>query len=65
MPVNPGDIVVGDANGVVVINRYMVEDVLELAKEKIAQDNKWLEEILNGVIIKPDVEEDLRKNGVI
>jgi len=65
VPVNPGDIVVGDANGVVVINRYMVEDVLELAKEKIAQDNKWLEEILNGVIIKPDVEEDLRKNGVI
>ncbi len=34
MPVNPGDIVVGDANGVVIINRDMAEDVLTLAEEK-------------------------------
>lgn len=63
--VNPGDIVVGDANGVVIVNRDMAEEVLELAKKKIRQDEEWLEGILDGVIIKPDVEEDLKKIGVI
>lgn len=63
--VNPGDIVVGDANGVVIVSRDMAEEVLELAKKKIRQDEEWLEGILDGVIIKPDVEEDLKKRGVI
>lgn len=63
--VNPGDIIVGDANGVVVVNREIVKDVLVLAKEKIEQDNKWLEEILNGVTIKSDVDRELKYNGVI
>lgn len=63
--VNPGDVIVGDANGVVVINRNMVEEVLALAEEKQEQDNKWYEEILKGNIVKADVDEDLRKNGII
>lgn len=63
--VNPGDVIVGDANGVVVINKDMVEEVLELALEKQEQDRKWYEEILKGNIVKADVEEDLRKSGII
>lgn len=63
--VNPGDVIVGDANGVVVINRDMVEKVLAIAEEKQEQDNRWYEEILKGNIIKADVDEDLRKNGII
>lgn len=63
--VNPGDVIVGDANGIVVINRNMVEEVLALAEEKQEQDNRWYQDILKGNIIKADVEEDLRKNGII
>lgn len=63
--VNPGDVIVGDANGVVVINREIVEEVMELAEEKIEQDNKWFEEICKGRTIREDVDEDLRRSGII
>lgn len=63
--VNPGDIVVADANGVVVIGIEVVEEVLKLAEEKVHQDNKWHEEIINGITVKPCVDEYLRENGVI
>lgn len=63
--VNPGDVVVGDANGVVIINREIVDEILPIAEEKLEQDNKWFTDILNGVIIKPDVEDDLRRHGLI
>jgi RraA family protein len=63
--VNPGDVIVADANGVVVIAQDSVEEVLRLAEEKVEQDNKWYEDILNGVTVKPYVDEYLRKNGVI
>lgn len=63
--VNPGDVVVADANGVVVIAQEAVEEVLKLAEEKVQQDNKWYEEILNGVTVRPNVDEYLRTNGII
>ncbi|MFB0972842.1 MAG: RraA family protein [Neofamilia sp.] len=63
--VSPGDIIIGDANGVVVVNQSMAEDVLAKAEEKVALDEKWYKSILDGNIIRPDIEEDLRKNGIV
>lgn len=41
--VNPGDIIVGDADGIVVINPEDAEEILELAKHKLDVETKKLE----------------------
>lgn len=38
--VNPGDIIVGDIDGVVVVPKERAEEVLEKAKEKLASDDE-------------------------
>ena len=43
--IQPGDIIVGDADGVVVVPRSMEEEVLEKALEKEEQDRKRAEKI--------------------
>ncbi|MFY9285904.1 MAG: hypothetical protein WAO64_04765 [Tissierellaceae bacterium] len=63
--INPGDIIVGDANGIVVVKLSMAEDILGLAEEKVEQDKKWYEDIQKGVTIRSDIEEDLRNNGIV
>ena len=65
VPVSPGDIIVGDANGVVVIHQDIAEEVLKGAEAKLDKDNRRMEEIIGGVITKPDIDETLRKTGVI
>lgn len=39
-PVNPGDIIVGDVDGVVVIPQHKAQEVLQKAEEKMASDEK-------------------------
>lgn len=39
-PVNPGDIIVGDVDGVVVIPQNKAAEILEKAQEKMASDDK-------------------------
>ena len=48
VPVNPGDIVVGDDDGVVVIPKNEAEEVLSLAKERIETEKKWIRGIKGG-----------------
>ena len=43
--VNPGDLIVGDADGVVVIEREKAESLLPLAAKKVADENKRIEDI--------------------
>lgn len=65
VPVLPGDIIVGDENGVVVIPPWCLEQVMEGTKKKLAYEARRMEEILKGVIMKPDIDDKLRNAGVI
>ena len=65
--VHPGDIMVGDDDGVVVVPRDSADAVLALAKEIRAKENKTIAETSDEVIQRPNpsaTEERLRKLGV-
>ncbi len=66
VPVYPGDLVVGDADGVVVIARERAEALLPLAAAKVADERKRLDEIAERRNLKPDwVEPALRAVGLL
>lgn len=48
VPVLPGDIIIGDADGVVVIHKRFAEDVLKSSKKKIEKEKKWIQELKEG-----------------
>lgn len=62
--VNPGDLVVGDVDGVVVIPRAEVDDVLALAEKKVAQEEQRIREIEQGILISPWLDDALRQAGL-
>ena len=47
--VNPGDIIVGDANGIVVIPQALEQEILEKALEKMKKDEKREKEVAGNV----------------
>ena len=49
----PGDLVVGDADGVVVIERQKVATILELATEKLAAERRRIANIRSGAETSP------------
>lgn len=63
--VMPGDIVVGDADGVVVVPRESAADVLVLTAQLIERERTRMTEIQAGRWFRPDVDELLKKKGVI
>lgn len=63
--VQPGDIILGDANGVVVIRQDEAEEVLTAAEKKLNNDENRMKEILNGVITKPDIDNILKEKNII
>ncbi len=63
--VRAGDVIVADRDGVTVVP---VEDALIVAKmaaEQIAREGKRLEEIAAGVVMRPEIDEILRRAKVI
>lgn len=60
-----GDVVVGDADGVVVVPRADVPEVLKLVDELIDRERRRVAEIKAGGLTKPEIDETLRKKGVI
>jgi len=63
--VMPGDIVVGDAEGVVVIPQQDAEEVLTLVTALKTRETKRIEEIRDGKIFKSEIDDTLRSKGVI
>jgi len=51
--VNPGDLVVGDADGVVVIERERVAEMIELGRKKVADERKRLDGIARREQLTP------------
>ena len=64
--VAPGDLVVGNADGVVVIEREKAAAMLELAEKKVADEKQRIADILSGKAIRPKwLEASLRAAGVL
>lgn len=62
--VNPGDLVVGDVDGVVVIPREQVDAVLDAAEAKLAAERTRLEEIAHGELVSPWLNGALKNAGL-
>lgn len=61
--VNPGDIIVGDEDGVVVIHKEEAAAVLERTHARMEQERSWLDQIARGETILEDSDDDLRERG--
>jgi 4-hydroxy-4-methyl-2-oxoglutarate aldolase len=64
--VRPGDLLVGDADGVVVIEREKAASLLEAAEKKVADERARLDDIAAGRNLKPKwLDGALRTAGVL
>jgi regulator of RNase E activity RraA len=63
--VMPGDIVVGDCDGVAVVPREEAAQVLELVHELMEREKKRTREIEGGLLFKGEIDDTLRKKGVL
>lgn len=64
--VNPGDLVVGDADGVVVVERDKAESLLVLAQKKVEDETKRIDGILAGKQLRPTwLDGALRAAGIL
>lgn len=63
--VMPGDYIVGDQNGVVVIPPDFANEIIQGTEQKLAYEETRKQDIANGKITKADIDESLKKNGVI
>jgi len=61
----PGDIVVGDNDGVAVIPAGDAAQVLELVAALMDRESKRIAEIKGGVLFKGEIDDTLRKHGII
>ena len=63
--VMPGDIVVGDADGIAVVPRAMAAEIIDLVLQLMDRETKRIAEIAAGKVFKAEIDETLRKKGVI
>jgi 4-hydroxy-4-methyl-2-oxoglutarate aldolase len=62
--VQPGDLVIADVDGVVIVPRDQVEAVLDAADAKIAAEKQRLAEIARGELVSPWLDGALRSAGL-
>lgn len=62
--VNPGDLVVGDVDGVVVIPKAEIEGVLAAAQKKVEAEAQRIKEIEHGLLVSPWLDDALRQAGL-
>jgi regulator of RNase E activity RraA len=63
--VMPGDIVVGDEDGVAIVPQAVAEEVLTLVDGLVAREKARVSEILAGGLYKAEIDDALRKKGII
>lgn len=63
--VNPGDLVMGDDNGVVVIPKDDIGEAIAGADKKLAAEAKRRKEIAEGQYVKGGLDEIMRAKGII
>ena len=64
--IRPGDLIVGDADGVVVVEREKAESLLALAAKKVADERARIADIVAGKDLRPKwLEGSLRSAGVL
>jgi len=63
--VNPGDLIVGDADGVVVVPRETAAAVVGAAQAKVDAEDQRMKAIGRGEVAQPWVEDGLRSVGVL
>ncbi len=64
VPVNPGDLVIGDDDGVVVVPRESLPEVIEAVKKKIASEEARRKEIADGIFVRPNLIQYIKDKGV-
>ena len=64
--INPGDLVIADGDGVVVVEREKAAALLPLADKKVADERKRIADILAGRNLRPGwLDESLRAAGLL
>jgi regulator of RNase E activity RraA len=63
--VSPGDVVVGDGDGIAVVPRELAGDVPDLVAVLVERETRRIAEIKGGVLFKTEIDETLRRHGVI
>jgi RraA family protein len=63
MPVNPGDIIVGDADGLVAIPQELAAQVLASAKAILAKETAAMKQIQAGTVDRSWVDQALKAKG--
>jgi regulator of RNase E activity RraA len=63
--VMPGDVVVGDSDGVVVVPRPDAAEVLVAVQALVEREKKRIDEIESGIVFKSEINETLKKKGVL
>jgi RraA family protein len=62
--VRPGDIIIADDDGVVVLKQEMAQTVIEEVDKIIQREDKRLKEIGAGMVIRPGIDEILAQKGI-
>jgi RraA family protein len=62
--VRPGDIIIADDDGVVVLKQELAKTVIEEVDTIIQREDKRLKEIAAGMVIRPGIDEILAQKGI-
>lgn len=63
--VRPGDVIIADEDGVTVVPLADAEEVARLSVAAVAREQKRIAEIEAGALFRPDIDDILRRHGVI
>src|SRR6266568_1045210 len=63
MPVNPGDIIVGDADGLVAVPQEQAEEILASAKSILTKEEGSIKQIRAGTVDRSWVDKALKEKG--